>query len=335
MRDYRKNVLVFGATGEIGSRVLRGCVDAGCRVTGVSRGENSRHRVALDGSEMVNGDKGDRDFVAKLATAHRFDVIIDTVPNKGHMQLAYECFRGRIGKYFICSSTGAYPPLRYLPADEEHPWREKTGLNFTGTVEKDIFALDLWREHRFPVTVFRPTNIIGAGRVPIETWGSRNIAYFKRLKAGEPVEIPGDGNTLLQSGLNDDLAGAFVRGVGCGPETNGEVFVISSRRAITLRRYFETACAVLDSRSTAEYLPPDEIVQRRPEQVKEGNLRFLNEHMCFDIGKAERMLGYAPRATSEDGLVIALEWCLAEGLLDSGLGNQRLHAGVALVETMK
>lgn len=314
--DYRKKVLVFGATGEIGSRVARGCAAAGCRVTGVSRGENRRHRVTAAGVAMVCGDKGDPAFVRQLAADHCFDVVIDTVPAREHIRLAWECFRGRIEKYFICSSTGAFPPLRYLPADEEHPWREKTAVNFHGTVEKDAFALDLWEKHRFPVTVFRPTNIIGAGRVPLETWGGRNIEYFKRLKAGKPVEIPGDGNTLVQSGLNDDLADAFVRGVGCGAETAGEIFVISSRRAITHERYFSVARAVLGSNSSAEFLPPEEILRRRPGLARESGLRFLNEHMCFDIGKAERVLGYAPRCTTGDGLAIALQWCLDEGLLD-------------------
>jgi len=36
--------------------------------------------------------------------------------------------------------------------------------------------------------------------------------------------------------------------------------------------------------------------------------------MCFDIGKAERMLGYDPQFTGEQGLQQALAWALEEGL---------------------
>jgi len=41
-----KKILLFGATGEMGSRVGRCCVDTGHQVTGVSRGENTRHRAS-------------------------------------------------------------------------------------------------------------------------------------------------------------------------------------------------------------------------------------------------------------------------------------------------
>jgi nucleoside-diphosphate-sugar epimerase len=47
----------------------------------------------------------------------------------------------------------------------------------------------------------------------------------------------------------------------------------------------------------------------------ERRLDFLLEHMCFDIGKAERVLGYAPTHTTEQGLIKALEWCESSGLL--------------------
>ena len=48
----------------------------------------------------------------------------------------------------------------------------------------------------------------------------------------------------------------------------------------------------------------------------EHRLDYLLQHMCLDIGKAERVLGYAPTKSTEQGLVKALEWCEATGLLD-------------------
>ena len=65
----------------------------------------------------------------------------------------------------MCGSTGVYVPLLYLPADEDHPWREKTPVNFYHQSQRDDVALALWEKESFPVTIFRPTNIIGAGRI--------------------------------------------------------------------------------------------------------------------------------------------------------------------------
>jgi len=310
MGTAKKRVLVLGATGEIGSRVARGCLEAGHEVWGVSRGKNTRHHVDVRGARLLTGDKGDEAFMSSLLTGQEFDTVIDTVPTTEHVRLAYRHLNGRVEHYVMCSSTGVYPPLQYVPGDEDHPWREKTPVNFDWVCERDAYALALWDEHGFPTTILRPTNIIGAGRVPIDLWGGRSIRYFELMREGKTVEIPGSGNILVQPGCNDDLATAFVNAVTCGPEIQGEIFIISCKRAITLERYFETAKQVLNSSSRGEHCSLEEILRRRPKQAEERWLRFLMEHMCVDISKAENVLGYSPRFTAEEGIEIALKWCM-------------------------
>jgi nucleoside-diphosphate-sugar epimerase len=315
MRNRSKRVLIFGGTGEIGGRIARGSVEAGHETTGVTRGKNTRHRVNTDGVEFISGDKGDEHFLKSVLAKKGFDIVIDTVPNTEHVKLAHKYFGDSIEHYFMCSSTGTYAPLQYLPADESHPWREETPVNFYSHSQRDEYALSLWQEDGFPVTVFRPTNIIGPGRIPLELWGGRNILYFQLMKQDKPVEIPVAGNVLVQSGHNDDLANAFVKGITKGDEISGEIFIISCKRAITFDQYFNTAKEVLGSASPVEYVSIEEIRRRHPEETSEGGLKFLVEHMCFDIGKAEEMLGYSPKYSTEQGLAKALEWCLDQDLL--------------------
>ena len=310
-----KRILVFGSTGEIGGRIARQCVDAGHRVTGVSRGMNDRPCPDLAAVERLVADKNDPDCYSTTLADREFDVVIDSRPTENQVKLAYEHFAGRIEHYIMCGSTGTFVPLRYLPADEAHPWREKTEVNFYHQCVRDAAALDLYEHHGFPVSILRPTCIIGPGRVPLELWGGRNPKYFKRMQNHETVEIPIAGNILLQSGYNDDLASAFVAAASKGTEIIGEIFIISTRKAITLDRYFDVAHDVLGSRSKVEYLPMDQILRRHPEDVHRKGLRFLIEHMCFDLRKAERRLGYDPQFTAEQGLENALKWCLDEGVI--------------------
>ena len=318
MATESKRVLVFGATGEMGGRVARACADAGHRVTGVSRGRNTAGTVSLEGVEMLTGDKGEPSCHTSVLAGREFDTIVDIVPTTEHTRLAFEQWGGRIEHYILCSSTGTYAPLQYLPADEDHPWQEETRVNFWHQCKRDMVALDLWREHGFPATILRPTNIIGRHRIPLELWGGRNILFFRLLQQGKPVEIPVQGTVLLQSGHNDDLATAFAHAVGKDREIAGEIFNISSKKAITLERYLAVAKEILGSASDVERLPIDAIHRRRPEDTDIGGLRFLVEHMCFDMGKAERVLGYNPRYSPEQGLEHALAWCFDTGLLRKG-----------------
>ena len=239
-----------------------------------------------------------------------FDVVIDTVPVTEHVELAFRHFNGRIEHYFACSSTGTFVPLQYIPADEKHPWREDTGVNFFDQSQRDAYALTLWDQHDFPVTIFRPTMIIGPGRIPLELWGGRNPLYFRMMIENRPLEIVGNGDTLLQGGYNDDLASAFVLGASAGPEISGEIFSISCKRSVTLKHYFDVAKDFLNSTSPVECVTVEELLARRPNDASPRYSRFLCEHMCFDIEKAERILGYSPKYDIEQGLQDALGWCL-------------------------
>lgn len=312
----KRRIVVFGATGEIGGRIARGCVAAGHDVIGISRGQNKRPTVDLKGVEMVHGDHSDEAFLRDTVAHLDFDTVIDSVPTVEAVT-QYARYFEQAKNVFLCSSTGTYVPLQYLPADEAHPWREDTGLNFMGKVQIDALALDLWDQQNFPVTIFRPTNIIGSGRVPLELWGGRDIEFFRRLKAGEEIFIPDCEKILLQSGSNSDLADAFVQALEFPDAVRGEIFIISCQTAITLGEYLRTAMDALQSRSVITVLAKDDLLQRVPSITLKNGLEFLLEPMCFDIGKAARTFGYAPKKSTEDGLRDALTWCQTAGFFSA------------------
>ncbi|HPY89870.1 MAG TPA: NAD-dependent epimerase/dehydratase family protein [Lentisphaeria bacterium] len=309
-----RKVIVFGASGEIGGRIARLAVDAGHRVYGVTRGQNKRDMVDLAGVEMIHGDKGDPEFMKSLGKRLQYDAVIDSVPNIGTMDLIRKHLPAAENVFF-CSSTGTFVPLLYMPADELHPWREETSVNFYPQCLRDGAALDLYAKGGFPITIFRPTNIIGPSRVPLELWGARDINFYRRLKANEPISIPTCENILLQSGYNWDLASAFVLGLDKPDAVRGEIFIISCKRAITLGTYLKTAMDFLGSTSRITSVLPEELMRIYPEVTWKNRLGFLMEHMCFDISKAERVLGYAPKKTAQQGLIDALQWCVDTGLL--------------------
>lgn len=309
-----KKVLVLGATGEIGGRIARLAVDAGHQLRGVSRGLNSRTKVDLRGVEMLVGDKGDEAFVKDVLAKLDIDILIDSVPNIGNIELYFKYLK-QVENFFFCSSTGTFVPLQYFPADEKHPWRAETPVNFYSQCLRDKRIMELWEKEKFPASIFRPTNIIGRGRIPLELWGARDIEFYRKLKNHETITIAPCEHIMIQSGYNWDLAGAFVRAIDYPEAVRGEIFIISCKRAITLGQYLQTAMDFLGSKSKIKHCPAENLKDIYPEVTMKFRMDFLLEHMCLDISKAEKTFGYAPARTTREGLIEALRWCSDAGLL--------------------
>ncbi len=310
-----KQVIVFGATGEIGSRIAAGCQQAGHQVIGVSRGLNQRHKVDLDGIEFIYGDKSDENFIKSIAENYTFDVIIDSVPALDHLKLFHKHFHD-VSNVIICSSTGTFAPLQSYPATEEHSWRNDTGINFFWQCQRDAWALERFSEDGFPITILRPAIIGGYGRVPLEIWGGREIEFWRKIANSEPVMVPDYyDRVLFQVGCNNDLATAFVNAVGKGTAIHGEIIIITSKYAITQKQYLAAGMNFLKSSSKIIPVPVEKLFETYGKLLSKKNSNFAKEHICFDIAKAEKMLDYKPQSSPEQGLVLGLQWCIDTGLL--------------------
>lgn len=308
-------VLVLGGTGWVGHWISRMLAEAGHEVTAGCRGTQERYPLP-PGIRTAHLDKNDAESFRRALAAETFDAVVDSVPSPASVRNAHDLLGGRIRQYVHCSSTGVYVPLTRLPADEEHPWREPTGANFMGKVAVDSLVLQFHREDGFPATIIRPTNITGAGLIPLDIWGARHAGYWQRLRDSLPVTIPGDGNTLLQPCHVKDVARAFACALGreCAV---GRTYIASSAYSITLRRYVELSKEALKSASPIEFAPPDELLRRHKERgnINEGGLRFLCLHMSFDISRARSELGYEPEFTPERGTEDAIQWMRRTGVI--------------------
>lgn len=305
----KRSILIFGITGELGSRMAKLAVEQGHKVYGVSRGTHTLPSADLTGVEMLTGDKLDRDFMQQCSKLP-VDVVVDTKPLLESLQNIADFF-GHVKNVFIVSSTGTFVPLQQLPADETHPWREENHVNFHGKISFDKRALELFEQGRLPVTIFRPTNIIGDGRIPLDLYGGRDVNFFKALKNSEPLELPDVRQILLQSVCNWDLAKAMTLALTTPNEIRGEIIILSAPYAIRLIDFLNLIKQRFNSTSEITWVDADEFQKKHPEHT---GLPFLREHMCFSIDKARKLLNYEPDYTPEQGLRLSLDWCLENGV---------------------
>jgi len=301
-------VLVIGGTGWVGHHIAHKVAGHGHAVTVLSRGTGGRFAPPAN-AEMIRADKNDTEAFRALLQRLHMDIIIDSVPTQASLKTLIETMSGRIEHYLHCSSTGVYTPLRRIPADENHPWREPTGINFMNKVRLDMLALDAHRRHDFPATVIRPTNIMGPGMVPIDTLGGRYPGFLDDVAAGREIFLPNDGRALLQPVFVEDVAEPFALAIE-RPRSIGQVYNVSWHHSVTLRDYLGIVADILDAKPKVTCVPAEEIVSRfsNTGKVSEKGLQFLCEHMCFDISKARKELGYEPTLSIAASTRACIEW---------------------------
>ena len=304
------DILLMGGTGEVGHHIANKLVQRGHAVVVLGRGRDGRG-FPLDGRvQRVFADKSDAGALEQATAPFNPEVVIDTVPSVPSVRHIHALFAGRIRQYIHCSSTGVYAPLQYHPADEEHPSEPAPGDFYVPVATRDRLAMTM-----LPTTVLRPTMIIGPGALPVDNLGGRSPRFLQDLAANRPLELPEDGDVLVQAGLNADLADAFVLAAEQPERAIGEIFNISCHKAVTLRQYLEYCKEAMGSTSALVPTSIDAIIARHRGDglVDDYWFRFLCKHMCFDMAKARACLGYNPPHDLRASVRLVVEWAKESG----------------------
>jgi nucleoside-diphosphate-sugar epimerase len=299
-------VLVLGGTGWVGHHVVRELHAAGHAPVVCSRGRKATYREGLPpGIAEVTADKEAASDMRRVL-AEPWDAVVDTVPTETSIRHVAE-FAPRLKRYLHCSSTGGYAPLPVVPGDETLPYDQFMG----GWAQKgavDSLALDLHHRNGFPATVIRPSYITGPGMLPLDNLGGRRTDFLADVLAGRPLELPNDGQALLQPVHVHDLARAFVLALDT-PQAVGQIYNICLNKAVPLTRYLEITALALDAPApTIDFQPVTTILERHGDRIHRVGLHFLATHMCFDIRKAREQLGYQPGFTTEEAIEETARW---------------------------
>jgi nucleoside-diphosphate-sugar epimerase len=309
------DVLIIGGTRFVGDSLARQLLDRGHRVTVANRGRTQD--TLPDCIERLRVDIGETDQLAALMQGRTFDATIHMIAQGAEStRRALEVVLPHTGHYLQCGSTGVYAPLRVCPADETHPTHPPAELGgFEAKVEADSVATEMCAARSIPLTLIRPSNISGAGDVPLDIWGARNPSFFQRVLDGRLISIPNDGQALLQPVHKDDVARPFV--LALDDPQPFRLYNVSSAYAVTLNYYAEVIGGILGRAPVVEHVPMGELLQRYPDEhiLNPAGLRFACLHMCLSLDKIKAGLGYVPQWTPETILEDSIAWMFDRGLI--------------------
>jgi UDP-glucose 4-epimerase len=296
--------VVTGGAGFIGSTLTHMLLDRGYDVR-VYDDLSSGTREHLDGLdvEFVLGDVRDLDSLERAcagvdtvfhlaAGAGVVDSIENPIENfdlnaRGTLLALWAAKRAGAGRLVFSSSNAPLGDNAY-PASEDKPVAPLSPYG-AGKATGEAYCSAFHGAYGFDAVAVRFSNAYG----PRSGRKSNVIPLFiRRIMAGEPLTIYGDGTQTRDFVFVTDLAGGLIRAAET-PGVGGEIFQLASGVETSLNDLVAMLGEVSGREPQVEFAPP-----RAGEIQRNYSL----------VDKARERLGHAPEVALRDGLARTWEW---------------------------
>ena len=330
--------LVTGATGFIGSALVRALVSRGDAVRALVRPTSALDR--LDGLEVeiVRGDVLQPETLAcaleGVEVVHHLAGMLGRygVPESAYHQLHVEgtcnvlracATQARAGRsterIVYCSSPGMLGAVEpgEPPRDECAPHRP-TGVYERSKSAAEHAALPLALEQGLPLVIARPEFVYGPGDRHV-------VGLYRTVQRGAFFYI-GAGDCLCHPSYVDDVVAGLIA---CASERARplQTYHICGPRPVTIVELVEAIAAALSVCPPARHVPAALVRAGAWGAEQAGRLlgieppltletvRFFTESRAFSIDKARQELGWSPQVDIDEGTRHAVAWYRQEGLL--------------------
>ncbi|MFA7237113.1 MAG: SDR family oxidoreductase [Phycisphaeraceae bacterium] len=289
-------LLFIGGTGIISSACVRLAARRGHQVHLLNRGRRELNLCDLPGVTIHHADIRQPDTVAAAIGDHRFDVVADFIAfTPDHIETDLALFRDRVDKqYLFISSASVYQkPLKHYLITEDTPLDNPFWEYSRNKITCELRLMRAWRDEQFPVTIVRPSHTYNEQYLPTAVGSGPTVVA--RMRAGKPVIVHGDGQSLWVLTHNTDFAQAFIGLLG-RPEALGQAYHITSDEVLnwdTIYQQIADAAGVPADRLRLIHLPSDYLTLFSPDR-RGSLLGDKAVSVVFDNSKIKSLVpGYA------------------------------------------
>ena len=238
------------------------------------------------------------------------EVIID-IPG-GLAPDTYQAAKPSCKHYILCGSVWMFGEPHTVPTPDE----TQAPCPFEGYDVRYVEMQELRDTAAGDGIAFNavmPPNICGPYKIPLDGVGGRDIDVHKAHQRGEPCPLPAPGNNTVGPCDAWDVAQGFFLSMKNRDAANGHIFNVGAPYSLTAKKFIETYGEIYGVEIPIEWYGWKEY----SESIVPGigaNFHF-GAHMCPDLTKINRQLGYVPRYTPEQTMERAVKWMMDEGLL--------------------
>ena len=318
-----KKVLITGANGFIGNKLMTHYQAQGIPVVGVDRSGN--------GDDIFQGDIGQPETISQLlqdcdVVVHTAALVSNSIADADMWRVNVLATRNliaaaekhKVRRFVQISSIVAYGNSAEGELDEEQPVHADGGSYVLTKLASEHAVLAATANSPMELVIIRPGDVYGPGSRP---WV---ILPIEAINKGQFM-LPAKGQGFFRPIFISDL----IRGIALAVSTKeaaGEIFNLSCEGYMTTAEFFSHHYQWMNKRgplkvSTGLAMFAASAATKLAQMtggVNEASTATIVQ-LCtkswFSIAKAERVLGWKPEVSFEDGMQQSKQWAQAQGLI--------------------
>jgi UDP-N-acetylglucosamine/UDP-N-acetyl-alpha-D-glucosaminouronate 4-epimerase len=298
-----RRVLVTGGAGFVGSNLVRGLLERGERVRlldNFSTG-NRGNLVGLDDVEIVEGEL--RSYERVHAATRGVELVfhlgaLPSVPRsvqdplttsavnvEGTLNVLLAARDEGIRRVVFASSSSVYGNSGELPRVETaNP--DPISPYGVAKLAAERYCVSFSRVYPLETIALRYFNVFGPNQDPRSQYAAVVPRFITEAAAGRPVPIYGDGTQSRDFTYVANVVEATILAADAA-DGSGAILNVATGRSVTVNELADAVGAMLGVEVEKEY-----------RDARAGDV----SHSWADVSAAERVLGWQPRVTLEEGL---------------------------------
>lgn len=309
------NFLVTGGAGFIGSNLVGYLLKHGAKRVRVlddfSNGylNNISEFMSLPSFELIEGDIRELETCKKVMKGIDYvshQAALGSVPRSiedpattnavnisGFLNMLIALKESKTVKRMVyAASSSTYGDSVTLPKKEDSigsPLSPYAVTKYVNELYADVFA----KTYQTDVIGLRYFNVFGAKQSPNGAYAAVIPLFMQSLKDNVAPKIYGDGEQTRDFTFVDNAVQANIKAFFASKEASNQIYNVACGEQISINKLWNHLKSIAKSNLVPNYVSP-----------RQGDVR----DSLADISKAERLLGYLPEYSVQDGLKIIWDY---------------------------